>query len=74
MEASPSVIYERTMKEGKEKRPLLDNPNPMKSIKELLEFRAPFYEAAAQYTINTEKEMDLIIQEIVDIFKKEKKR
>ncbi|MFX0141001.1 MAG: shikimate kinase [Candidatus Hodarchaeota archaeon] len=74
LETSPSVIYERTMKEGKEKRPLLDNPNPMKSITDLLQFRVPFYKAAAQYTINTEKDIDLIIKEIVEIFKKEKKR
>ncbi|NVM01085.1 MAG: shikimate kinase [Candidatus Helarchaeota archaeon] len=73
LEATPVVIYERTMIEGKEKRPLLDNPNPMKSIKDLLEFRAPFYKAAAQYTINTEKDINSIINEIVEIFKKEKK-
>ena len=71
--ASPLVIYERTMKDGKEKRPLLSNLNPMKSIKDLLEFRAPFYKAAAQYTINTEKDINSIINEIVEIYQKEKK-
>ncbi len=73
LEASPAVIYDRTMNEGKEKRPLLNNPNPMKSIKDLLEYRAPFYKAAAQYTINTEKDIHSIINEIIEIFKKEKK-
>lgn len=74
LEASPEVIYERIMKNGKEKRPLLSNPNPMKSIKDLLEFRAPFYKVAAQYTINTEKDTKSIIKEIIEIFQKEKKK
>ncbi|MHA1299258.1 MAG: shikimate kinase [Candidatus Helarchaeota archaeon] len=70
--ASPEVIYQRTMKDGKEKRPLLSNPDPMKTIKELLEFRAPFYKAAAQYMINTEKNINSIINEILKILEEKK--
>lgn len=74
LEASPSIIFERTIKDGKEKRPLLSNPDPKKTIKELLEFRAPFYKAAAQYMINTDRDEDSILEDIINIVQKEKKR
>jgi len=70
LEATPDIIFERTMKDGKEKRPLLSNPNPKKTIQDLLEFRAPFYKAASQFTINTEKDLDSIVKEILKILKK----
>ena len=53
LNASPESIYERTMKDGKEKRPLLSNPNPMKSINDLLEYREPLYKRATNHHINT---------------------
>ena len=71
LEATPQVIYERTMKEGKEKRPLLNNPDPMGTIGKLLEFRAPFYNAAADHRIDTNKDIDQIIAEIIKIYKKD---
>ena len=70
LEATPKMILERTMKDGKETRPLLNNPDPERTIKKLLKFRAPFYDAAADYKINTDKDADSIVEEIIDLFKK----
>ncbi|MFX1298199.1 MAG: shikimate kinase [Promethearchaeota archaeon] len=63
LKTSPKVIFQRTMKEGKEKRPLLNKPDPMHEIKKLLEFRAPFYNAATEYQVDTS---DLLIAEVVE--------
>lgn len=63
LDATPEVIYKRTMKDGKEKRPLLSNPNPMKSINDLLEYREPLYERATDLHIETS---DLSINEVID--------
>jgi len=70
LESTPEVILKRTMKDGKEKRPLLNNPDPAGTIKNLLDFRAPFYRAAADHIINVNKDLDSIIKEIVEIHKK----
>jgi shikimate kinase len=58
--ATPDAIFERTKRSTH--RPLLNEPNQMKRIKELLQYRAPFY-AKAQYTIDT---TNLSIQEVAD--------
>ncbi|MHA1312046.1 MAG: shikimate kinase [Candidatus Helarchaeota archaeon] len=63
LNASPNIIYQRTMKDGKEKRPLLSNPNPMKSINDLLNFRRPLYERATKFQIDTSS---LSIEECAD--------
>ena len=70
LEATPDVILERTIKDGKEKRPLLNNSDPKGTITKLLEFRTPFYNAATDHRINTDKNIDQIIEEIIKIFKK----
>ncbi|MBA7647470.1 Shikimate kinase 1 [subsurface metagenome] len=49
--ASPEVIRERTEKEAH--RPLLKNVNREKRIKELLDYRKPFYEKSADYIVDT---------------------
>ncbi|NHI92684.1 MAG: shikimate kinase [Candidatus Lokiarchaeota archaeon] len=67
LKSTPEVILKRTMKDGKEKRPLLNNPDPKATIKQLLEFREPFYNAAADYIIDTNKDIDTIIKEIIKI-------
>ncbi|MHA1731403.1 MAG: shikimate kinase [Promethearchaeota archaeon] len=54
LDASPEVIYERIMAEGKEKRPLLAKPNPMAEIKRILDFRAPLYERASEFHVDTD--------------------
>lgn len=52
--ASPRVIIKRTSGDENE-RPLLKAANRALHIRELLRFRKPFYERAADITINTSK-------------------
>jgi shikimate kinase len=52
--ASPKVILKRTLHDDEE-RPLLKVANPAPTIRELLRFRQPFYERAAEITINTSR-------------------
>ncbi|MFC1931141.1 shikimate kinase [Chloroflexota bacterium] len=52
--ASPEVILERTVTD-KNARPLLKVTNRTSAVKELLRFRRPFYERAADITIDTSK-------------------
>ena len=50
--ASPKVILKRVSEDSTE-RPLLEVANPALTIQKLLEFRQPFYERAADITIDT---------------------
>ena len=50
--ASPGVILKRVLADGGG-RPLLDVANPALTIRELLKFRKPFYERAADIKIDT---------------------
>ncbi len=50
--ASPNVLLNRTLSDG-DMRPLLKVQNRVSEIKELLKFRRPFYERAADMMINT---------------------
>ncbi|MFH1339256.1 MAG: shikimate kinase [Candidatus Omnitrophota bacterium] len=59
LSARPGVIIART--HGYEHRPLVNVDNPEKKIKELLEFRAPFY-AQSDHTVDTS---DLSVAEAV---------
>jgi shikimate kinase len=52
--ASPSAILKRTASD-KAGRPLLAVADRLRQIKELLKFRRPFYEKAADITINTSR-------------------
>ena len=52
--ASPEIILRR-VSGGKEIRPLLDVADPTSEIRELLKFRKPFYEQAADVQIDTSK-------------------
>ncbi|MBL7165267.1 MAG: shikimate kinase [Dehalococcoidales bacterium] len=52
--ASPGVILRRTRADDNE-RPLLDVPAPAERIRELLRFRRPFYERAADLRISTSR-------------------
>src|SRR3990172_10399840 len=58
--ASPEVILKRV--EGFTHRPLLQVPDPLTKIKELLEFRAPYY-ARADITVDTSS---LLPEEVVN--------
>lgn len=64
--ASPSVILKRVSGE-KGQRPLLEVDSPISTIRELLKFRKPFYERAADITINTSKlNIDAIAEQIIE--------
>lgn len=52
--ASPQVIFKRTSGDG-ETRPLINVSDKVTEIRELLRFRKPFYERAADIKINTSK-------------------
>jgi len=52
--ASPGVILKRVANEEGQ-RPLLEVENPTLAIREMLRFRKPFYERAADITIDTSK-------------------
>jgi len=65
--ASPETIFERT--KNNSDRPLLKVSDPLKKIKELLEFRMPFYKKA-DIIINTEGKTPLqIAEEIIEKIK-----
>jgi shikimate kinase len=52
--ASPSTILKRTSKD-KDGRPLLAVADRLRQIRELLKFRRPFYERAADIIVNTSR-------------------
>ncbi|MDP2930936.1 MAG: shikimate kinase, partial [Chloroflexota bacterium] len=51
--AAPGLILKRTA--GDESRPLLNTDDRVRRIRQLLKFRKPFYERAADITINTSR-------------------
>ncbi len=68
--ASPAAISKRTSRD-KLVRPLLNVEDPVGRIKELLKFRKPFYERAADITINTSRlTVEEVAEEIVKQIKK----
>jgi|TARA_B100001971_G_C18260260_1_gene586115 shikimate kinase len=63
--ASGAVILERTSA-VKNKRPLLKSSNKEETINKLLRFRKPFYERAADITIDTSKlDINAVADEII---------
>jgi len=63
--ASPEVILKRVSSGGNQ-RPLLDVDNPALTIRELMEFREPFYQRAADITVDTSKlEINAVAEEII---------
>jgi shikimate kinase len=66
LETMPEIIYERAMKDGKETRPVINKENVREEINKKLQFREPFYKAAADVVINTSnKPIKLIVNEII---------
>ena len=62
--ASPRVIMKR-VSNGSE-RPLLKAANPAQAIQQLLRFRKPFYERAADIKVNTSRiNIDSVAEEII---------
>ena len=69
--ASPRTILRRTSS-GKNDRPLLSVTDPALRIKELLKFRKPFYERAADITMNTSKlDINTVSEEITNRLKED---
>jgi shikimate kinase len=67
--AAPQVIARRTAADGEE-RPLLEGKNSISQIKELLIFRRPFYEAAADFQIDTSRlEISAVAEQIIGALK-----
>jgi len=66
LEASPKTILRRTSSEEGQ-RPLLEVDNPTLTIRELSKFRKPFYERAADITINTSKlSIEAVAEQIIE--------
>ncbi|MBI2329447.1 MAG: shikimate kinase [Chloroflexi bacterium] len=69
--ASPGVILKRVSKEAGQ-RPLLEVDDPIQTIRELLRFRTPLYERAADITINTSKlDINGVAEQIIDRLKED---
>ena len=69
--ASPRTILKRVLNNGDE-RPLLKTPNKAWEIQELLRFRKPFYERAADIKINTSKlDIDSVVEQIISKLKED---
>ncbi len=69
--ASPRVILKRVSREAGQ-RPLLEVDNPTLTIKELLKFRKPFYERAADITIDTSKlDINAVAEQIIEKLKED---
>lgn len=69
--ASSRVILKRIVKEVGQ-RPLLAVDNPSQTIRELLKFRKPFYERAADITINTSKlDINAVVEQIIEKLKED---
>ena len=67
--ASPSVILQRTSN-SINKRPLLNTGNRTRAVRKLLESRKPFYEQAADITIDTSKlDINSVVEQIINKLK-----
>ena len=67
--ASPGVILKRVSTEEGQ-RPLLAVDNPALTIRDLLRFRKPFYERAADITIDTSKlDINAVVKQIINKLK-----
>ena len=67
--ASPKIILKRTSSD-KNDRPLLKVVDRTSEIERLLKFRKPFYERAADITINTSKlDINSVVEQIINKLK-----
>jgi len=66
LEASPDIIYERVIKNGKETRPIIDKKSVRDEIQKVSTFRKSYYEEAADIIIETsDKTVNDIVEEIL---------
>jgi len=69
--ASPKVLLKR-VSGGRIKRPLLKVSNQALTIQELLAFRKPFYERAADIKVDTSKpDIDSVVKQIINKLKED---
>ena len=69
--ASPGVILKRAVSEAGQ-RPLLEVDNPALTIREMLRFREPFYERAADIVIDTSKlDTNAVAEQIIEKLKED---
>jgi len=69
--ASPRIILKRTASSG-EGRPLLNVSDRASEIRELLRFRKPYYERAADIKIDTSKlDIDSVVEQIINKLKED---
>ncbi|MFC1685220.1 shikimate kinase AroK [Pseudomonadota bacterium] len=67
---SPDQQYERTQKD--KNRPLLQTPNPLERLKELMEQRDPLYRQVADHVVSTEKRNTAAVsKEIIRLYSME---
>ena len=72
--APPRIILKRVSSEEGQ-RPLLEVDNPALTIRELLRFRKPFYERAADITINTSKlDINAVAEQIIEKLREAERR
>ncbi len=66
LRASTQEIFTRAMKDGKETRPIINKKDPQSEIENVLKFRNPLYDSAADFIIETTgKKIKDIVLEIV---------
>jgi len=66
LNATPEEIYKRSLKNGKETRPIIDKKDPKREIVKILNIRKLYYEKAAELVIDTtDKKIEKIVREIV---------
>ncbi len=66
--AEPVVVYERVKAESH--RPLLNVPDPQEEINKILEVRKPFYQRAADFTVDTSRlKVEEAVKEIMQWLK-----
>ncbi len=64
--ASPETIWERVRHQSH--RPLLQDPNPLEKIRQLLAVRAPFYRQADALVISGSRSMKEVAQHVIHHF------
>ncbi|MFX0039805.1 MAG: shikimate kinase [Promethearchaeota archaeon] len=66
LKATIDEIYKRSLKNGIETRPIINKEDPKREILKALNFRKPYYKAAAEIIIDTTgKKIKRIVREIV---------
>lgn len=63
--ARPEIIFERV--KDKNDRPLLNVPDRLERIKQLLEFRKPFYERADYFIDTSDLDVNEVVKKILEI-------